>query len=570
MLLIRQSCYMTLLLAFSSVLSAAQGPPEPLSGDARVAWLRENVYRLRSIDPGDEDFTDLEPLRQTLAGVRVVLLGESDHGSGSDFLAKTRLVKFLHRELGFDVLAFEAPIYDATVGWARLRGGASPRDALFLGAATWAPAKQMQPLIAYLAEQARGARPLETAGFDHHNQFASGFYLAADLARFLSERRVGGPLVDRESREVDVLERLLQAQYQYRVTPLPDSSVLHSLAAAVQSAAAAVTAMGDADARHWSRVLRNLTCQIRFVDAGWWRGRFGLGQCERDEQMAENLLWLMNERYSGRKIIAWSGSLHAIRVARMSDFDDRGRNTPSMGHFIYRALGRQSYAIGVTSYSGASEPFGRRREIVADQHPEAEFEELMTAAGFEYGLLDLRRQTIEGSWAGAEFRARPHNHTSYPAVWREVLDGLVFVREQQPRQDVEQPAQEIAAINAVRERKIAAFLRGDADSYVALFTEDCIVIPPDGPRIKGRAALRTWFERVHENFAVSGGSTESDYLRVRGEDWGHEGYRTTRTVAPRAGGEAAEQRYRGSHLYRRQPDGTWRIAQDVWNAVAAR
>lgn len=36
---------------------------------------------------------------------------------------------------------------------------------------------------------------------------------------------------------------------------------------------------------------------------------------------------------------------------------------------------------------------------------------------------------------------------------------------------------------------------------------------------------------------------------------------------PGAGGEAIEERYKGMHIYRRQPDGTWRIAQDIWNAA---
>lgn len=75
----------------------------PLHGqdsDARVSWLADHAVRLRSIDPADDDFRDLEPLRVTLAGVRVVLLGEQNHGDGTTFLAKTRLIRFLHERMG--------------------------------------------------------------------------------------------------------------------------------------------------------------------------------------------------------------------------------------------------------------------------------------------------------------------------------------------------------------------------------------------------------------------------------------------------------------------------------------
>ncbi len=39
-------------------------------------------------------------------------------------------MKFLHQEVGFDVLAFESPMYDMTVAWDRLRTGTPPREAL--------------------------------------------------------------------------------------------------------------------------------------------------------------------------------------------------------------------------------------------------------------------------------------------------------------------------------------------------------------------------------------------------------------------------------------------------------
>ena len=90
-----------------SVTAAAAHAASPAEPDPRVAWLAEHAIRLRSVSPEDDDFSDLEPLREVLAGVRVVLLGEQSHGDGTVFLAKTRLIEFLQREMGFDVLAFE-------------------------------------------------------------------------------------------------------------------------------------------------------------------------------------------------------------------------------------------------------------------------------------------------------------------------------------------------------------------------------------------------------------------------------------------------------------------------------
>jgi erythromycin esterase len=70
-----------------------------LGKDARVKWLKQNAVRVRSVDPKDEDFRDLMPLRKILRNTRIVMLGESSHGDGGTFLAKTRLIKFLHQKM---------------------------------------------------------------------------------------------------------------------------------------------------------------------------------------------------------------------------------------------------------------------------------------------------------------------------------------------------------------------------------------------------------------------------------------------------------------------------------------
>jgi erythromycin esterase len=85
-----------------------------------VAWLGDHALRLESIDPGHVDFSDLEGLKPILPGVQVVMLGEPSHGDGTTFSAKIRLIKFLHQEMGFDVLAFESGFYDCRNAWRRM------------------------------------------------------------------------------------------------------------------------------------------------------------------------------------------------------------------------------------------------------------------------------------------------------------------------------------------------------------------------------------------------------------------------------------------------------------------
>ena len=78
------------------------------NSSARIAWLSRNAIQINSIDPtiANDDFADLKPLKAAIGNSRIVVLGEQSHGDGATFLAKCRLVKFLHQRMGFDVLAW--------------------------------------------------------------------------------------------------------------------------------------------------------------------------------------------------------------------------------------------------------------------------------------------------------------------------------------------------------------------------------------------------------------------------------------------------------------------------------
>ncbi len=99
-----------------------------VEANPRVRSLSNHMLRLNSIDPEDDDFSDLMPLREILKGVRIIMLGEASHTDGSDFLAKGRLIRFLHSELGFDVLAFEAGIYQMRLAWEAFRDGVDHQE----------------------------------------------------------------------------------------------------------------------------------------------------------------------------------------------------------------------------------------------------------------------------------------------------------------------------------------------------------------------------------------------------------------------------------------------------------
>src|SRR5205085_813731 len=62
---------------------------------------------IKGVEPG-MGWADLQPLKEALADVRVVGLGEATHGSREFFQFKHRMIEFLIREMNFNSFAIEA------------------------------------------------------------------------------------------------------------------------------------------------------------------------------------------------------------------------------------------------------------------------------------------------------------------------------------------------------------------------------------------------------------------------------------------------------------------------------
>src|ERR1044071_4229598 len=154
-----------MILGSAALATAARGASQP--PDSLQDWLAAHARAIRTVDPHDEDFTDLEPIAAAIGKARVVQLGEPSHNAGSCFAAKARLIKFLHQRLKFDVVIWESGIYDVTLVDAALRGGEAPVTAARRGLLrNWASSEECRPLFEYAQKTQATARPLAMAGFD--------------------------------------------------------------------------------------------------------------------------------------------------------------------------------------------------------------------------------------------------------------------------------------------------------------------------------------------------------------------------------------------------------------------
>lgn len=419
-----------LLIVLSGAASAAA--PGAAGEDRRVSWLRENVLAVRSIAAGDLDFSDLRPLGAILGNARVVMLGEISHGDGSAFAAKVRLIEYLHRELGFSVLAFESGLYDCAKAWDLMGQGEDPGRAARRGVfGIWSGSEQAAPLWKYLGEQVRGPRPLELAGID--NQFtasAAEDFLLGDLERFLagSGSRVWLGTAGWKAVRDGLAKLIADAEPKP-----PEAAVRQRFQHGIADLAHEIRRHGASpDSSFWLRVVDDARV-LALMD---WESDNARASRLRDEQMAANLVWLARERRPQAKIVVWAATRHILGDLRGIELAGAGARQAypggaAMGAAARHALGDAVFALGFLAADGAAGRLWEAPRALAAP-PEGSLEDLLRCSGYALAVVDLRRPGAGGDWLREPLVARPLGYVPMRADWSRSLDGFFFIRTMTP------------------------------------------------------------------------------------------------------------------------------------------
>lgn len=424
----------------SLLLVALLGPAAARAGpqDARVAWLRAHAAPVRTIDPTDADFRDLEGLRAMIGDARIVQLGEASHGDGASLRAKTRIVRFLHERMGFSVLAFESGIYGCHRTWRQLQAGRPALDAAREGLfPVWTRGRAIRPLLNYLASLAPTSHPLEVCGFDTQiTGEAAERRLLADLQAHV---HAVAPALWAE--ETDARLRTLIPALCSAVATLPaeDRRAGRKALLALRDGLAATTAKGKVDASTrswWQQVLASLAADVEVHHGFVVHGATDRAANDaRDAQMAANLVALAEVCYAKRKIIVWAATYHLVRdgdAMKPRDGKDDEPTAGPMGAAVAKHFGKACFTLGFTAAGGSfGLPWWREAERLAPA-AQGSLEALCARAGLQYALVDLRATHAGGAWLAQPLVTSAVAHRPVQAPWARELDALFFLRTMTP------------------------------------------------------------------------------------------------------------------------------------------
>jgi len=384
--------------------SAALAPAAPTPGwaqDPLTAWLAAHAVRVRTTDPADEKFSDLLPLAHAIGSARIVQLGEPSHGAGTAFAAKARLMKFLHRRLGFDVLIWESGLYDVALAQKGMEGTDDGVTAARRGIFTlWSAAAEVAPLFAYIKSSQRGPHPLEMAGFDMQvTADGSMERFAQDLRAFV------GALPDPALRQqaAQLADQAIAARARLVATKFAAQADLDALIVAVKDLRTLIfghrtgfdAVQGYIQTGFMDHAIQNMSAdaQMRFDAAR--APTDAARESRRDDANAANLRWLLDVKYAGRKAVIWAHNAHVMNAYYGPDFhavhlDAAPGDMKTAGTFLAERYGNSLYTIGMTAFTG-EEGFavGGPASPIAPA-PDGSLEARLHGLGLSNAFVDLR------------------------------------------------------------------------------------------------------------------------------------------------------------------------------------
>jgi uncharacterized protein (TIGR02246 family) len=127
-----------------------------------------------------------------------------------------------------------------------------------------------------------------------------------------------------------------------------------------------------------------------------------------------------------------------------------------------------------------------------------------------------------------------------------------------------EPNTATATIARATSELLRAVNASDVAGVLAVWSEDGVLMPPHHPSVHGRPAIERYFRELFARTRFIFTFT-SCHVHVSG-DTAFARVEYVVSARPTHGGSEVRDVGKGLHVYRRQPNGAWQLAIDVWNS----
>lgn len=282
---------------------------------------------------------------------RIVMLGESSHGTEEYSQVKKQLIQYLHEKHGFNVVLFESPMTNCSYLNAFADSNATElvRNSI---QSVW-HTETVRELFRYIKSSG-----IQFNGFDP--QYISSPYPALVYTSAFKD----WPAI-----LADVLE--LDKRISNTINnPSKYLSLKDSFSTAYGQLAQKLEKQNLSPFQQWMR--HTLAANVPYY------ARIREGN-QRDSGMAKNIIWLAENLYKNEKVIVWAHNMHI----------DRNATSPKrlMGKLLSDHFKDQLYGIGLYMLNGTT-ALNSRKIVQVEVAPKGSMEEMVNRSGFKISFVE--------------------------------------------------------------------------------------------------------------------------------------------------------------------------------------
>lgn len=406
-----QKAHLIIIVCCTYFISCSQ-PKTP------EAWLQKNTSELKTATA-----YDFSAIKEAIGDKRIVALGESTHGSGTFYALKSELVKYLHEEMGFEVLAMESGLGDTNLSYAAIDSLTAKelRDNSVFGNFR---ANEANLLFEHIKTTSTSAKPLHYVGYDTQ---ASSEYLYSKLSTILLD-------YNKELAE-SLSEKMRSYQKAYGYSRNGDSInyVKHRdifVSTANKTKEYLSTNETEIITKH---NLKQAEFDIMIRSLEMFAASYSLpfnerfqGIALRDTYMAENLEWLLSEIHPNKKFIVWAHNGH------VENDHMEGGQIKWMGHFLKETYGDNYYSIGLFANSGEAYQFWTEKRIPIENIDATFIEHRMINTAKRTPFLNLSniKESPNTAWLFKPISGNEiENGGTVHFIPKKRFDGVIVVEE---------------------------------------------------------------------------------------------------------------------------------------------
>jgi erythromycin esterase len=363
-----------------------------------------------------DKFENLSSLKESLKDVEIVSLGENTHGLGEVFKAKVDLVKFLHQEMGFNLVLFESGYGDAGLAWEKLDSLSTKEFTNSFTSNYYYHSEEIRDLMEYVKSQDKN---LVIQGFDCQPQQD---YLSKRMMEIMqpvdsilsksveSELRNFNKLYQFEN-DKDTIgfnnqrSKFINFITQYETTIQNKKEQLLKSNCSENELNTILKSI---------EIFKNTYSKIQFGDMMNWQNNANI----RDKSMFETIRWF-KDKNPNDKIIIWAQNSHIENSAKPN------YTVNFMGHRLKGTYGDKYYSIGAIVYSGINLNYNGTFDF---EHNTTDYlaYHLNQFKKDEF-VLDLRNYNKK-DFTSKELLGMESNGNTAGFVAKDRFDGLLFIK----------------------------------------------------------------------------------------------------------------------------------------------